>query len=351
MVRRDAENHLNRAVNRIIRSMDDDEFAQVLESLSPDETAAVSQAVRVRPGADGDLTDKGPQIRRRIMFAAQRMMPLVFAEILDGRMSERTEEYLGDDYENPSLGQVEELTEMLTSEFGLARTRVWFALLVSRRVIATPHIESVAAGIPGLELRPDVATNQPDTHVPETDESRREARRVRRQEQREARSRQRHADRRSRENNRKFRGPASTDSPPPVQEKTGPVVDPVPVTVRVFPHLGRYPKADPRHKLVGGIIISWIRFTSEPDTGKLRPCVILAVEEKRMVVKPLYSHARYGAGFWRAVEIRRWEEAGLSHLSWAGDEVHTVRRRDDIVGRLHVSDWNQICLGESQPDR
>ena len=343
----------NQAVARVMRAMTGDEFAQLLESLSEEDARAVSARLRARVAARGAPETNGAKLRTKAVFGTKQMIPLGISEIAAEQLDERAREVLGENYEDPSLEQVAQIAEVMCSEFGLPRTRLWFASLVARGVKASPHIESVAAGIDGLGLKPETPTPSTTFVSNEPDNETRESRRNRRREQREERARLRETAESSRRNNRRFRSrrdaPGTAGDPAETHEQTTVPAQPVPRERRVHPRLGRYPKADPRHELVGGIIIAWIRFTSEPDTGKHRPCVILAVEDRRMVVKPLYSHPRYGAGFWRAVEIMHWETAGLNHKSWAGDEIHTVRRFNDVIGRLHVDDWNRICLGESIP--
>ena len=343
----------NQAVARVMRAMTGDEFAQFLESLSEEDARAVSTLLRARLARRGNPETNGAKLRTKAVFGTKQMVPLGISEIAAEQLDERAREVLGDDYEDPSLQQVAQIAEVMCSEFGVPRTRLWFVCLVAKGVKAAPHIEEIAAGIDGLGLRPETAAPATSVLPSEPDEETRESRRARRREQRAERARLRESAESSRRNNRRFTSRRDTTDaaagPAEGDDQTSAPVQPVPRERRVHPRLGRYPKADPRHELVGGIIIAWIRFTSEPDNGKQRPCVILAVEDRRMVVKPLYSHPRYGAGFWRAVEIVHWEAAGLNHKSWAGDEVHTVRRFNDVIGRLHIDDWNRICLGESIP--
>ncbi|MFM8602284.1 MAG: hypothetical protein ACKODP_09435 [Actinomycetota bacterium] len=343
----------NQAIARVIRAMTADEFAQFLESLSEEDAREVSDLLRVRLAKRGEPETNGAKLRNKAVFGTRQMVPLGISEIAAKQLDERAKEVLGDNFEDPSLEEVAHTVEVMCSEFGLPRTRLWLACLVAKGAKASPRIEAVASGIDGLGLRPEAPAPAAQVLPDETDHETREGRRNRRREQREERARLRETAESSRRNNRRFKsrrvttvtttGPQGEDS-----HETEPAA-PVPRERRVHPRLARYPKADARHELVGGIIIAWIRFTSEPDNGKNRPCVILAVEDRRMVVKPLYSHPRYGAGFWRAVEIMHWEQAGLSRKSWAGDEIHTVRRFNDVIGRLHVDDWNRICLGESIP--
>lgn len=345
-----ADRQQNQLISRVVRDMTPHEFAEMLESLSETDAQKASRLLRARLARRGEIETAAQKLRDKVVFGTARMVPFALAVIASEQLDERAKEVLGERYGNPSREEVADLADIMSSEFGLPRTRLWFTHLVAIGVVATPHIEAVAAGIDGLELRPDTPDTSVTLPVNETDQETREIRRRRRREQRDERARIREAAESSRANNRRFdRRRGTRHELPEVDETPSEPTDTVPREWRTHPRLARYPKADPRHELVGGIIIAWIRFTSEPDTGKQRPCVILAVEDRRMVVKPLYSHPRYGAGFWRAVEIMHWESAGLDHKSWAGDEIHTVRRFNDVIGRLHIDDWNRICLGESIP--
>lgn len=341
----------NQAVARVMRAMTGDEFAQFLESLSEEDARAVSTLLRARLAGRGNPETNGAKLRAKAVFGTKQMVPLGISEIAAEQLDERAREILGDDYDDPSLEQIAQIAEVMCSEFGQPRTRLWFVCLVAKGVKAAPHIEVVAAGIDGLGLRPESAAPATSVLPSEPDEETRESRRNRRREQRDERARLRESTESSRRNNRRFkaRRSAASAGPTEINDEPPAPAQPVPRQPRVYPRLGRYPKADPRHELVGGIVIARIRFTQSPGEGKHRPCVVLAVEDRKMVVKPLYSHPRFGAGFWRAVEITHWESAGLDHESWAGDEVHRVRRFDDLIGRLHVDDWNRICLGESIP--
>ena len=345
------EKHQNQLISRVIRDMTPHEFAELLESLSEADAPKVSRLLRTRLARRGEMEPAAQKLRDKTVFGTVRMVPLGLAEIASEELDDRAREVLGERYADPSQQEVADLADIMSSEFGLPRTRLWFAYLVAIGVVATPHIEAVASGIDGLELRPEAPEPSSTSPTNETDQETREDRRRRRQAQREDRARTRKSNESSRANNRRFDRRRGTPDDPPVTEEITPAqTDTVPRERRTHPRLARYPKADPRHELVGGIVIAWIRFTSEPDAGKNRPCVILAVEDRRMVVKPLYSHPRFGAGWWRAVEIMHWESAGLSRKSWAGDEIHTVRRFNDVVGHLHIDDWNRVCLGESIPD-
>ncbi|MEY4392274.1 MAG: hypothetical protein RLZZ544_983 [Actinomycetota bacterium] len=342
-----AAQHQNHVISRIIRDMTADEFAQVLESLSQEDATTVASLLRKRLARRGLPENSADSLRKKLLFSSKNHVPLAFAEIIGQDLGNRSKEILGTSYENPTADEVGMLTEVLTSEFGVARTRIWYGLLVAVGVKASTHIETVARSIPGLDLAPHPSEGAPEIPGSVTDPSLRERRRERRQISRDMRARKRDSDRLSRRNNRKFDDkptgvPTAPMSSVPPETDTGPID----TGRRVFPHLGRYPTADPHHDLVGAVVVAWIRFTTEPDTGKARPCVVLAVEPHRLVVKPLYSNPRFGAGFWRAIEIIDWSQAGLRNKSWAGDEIHTVRRHENTLGRLTDNDWNRICLGE-----
>jgi hypothetical protein len=338
----------NQRVARIVRDMSDDEFRQVLESLSQQDADRVAALLHKRLARRGQRETSAAALRKKLLFSTKNLGPFSFADIVGQQMYERSEEILGDSFEDPSAQEVSMLTVELTTEFGFPRTRIWFGQLVAIGVTASAHIEAIARETPGLNLSPNLTEDVHDAPVTRPDQGLRESRRARRQHEREQREKKRRSDESSRQNNKKFNERSSHDpSELPVPEERSQTPDFVTNNHRIFPHLGRYPKADPHHDLVGAVIVTWIRFTTEPDTGKSRPCVILAVEPRRLVVKPLYSEPRFGAGFWRAVEIIDWSKAGLKNKSWAGDEIHTVRRRHDTIGRLSENDWNRICLGES----
>jgi hypothetical protein len=114
-------------------------------------------------------------------------------------------------------------------------------------------------------------------------------------------------------------------------------------------HLKRYLKASTSHAQTGQVNWGFISYgKNDPDEGKVRPCVIVAVAPRYYIVRPIFSRASRYAGVWRAVQIYDWQQAGLHHESVVGHETQKIAL-DKIrshIGELSLSDWNRICRGE-----
>jgi hypothetical protein len=129
---------------------------------------------------------------------------------------------------------------------------------------------------------------------------------------------------------------ATTDAPPFVNTK------------RIHPLISRFGEDAGIHEDVSRVGSTFVRFSGDPEGhGKERPVLVIAKTSKHFVVRPIYSHARWPAGSWRAVEIVEWKEAGLANNSFVGDETHKVKHKNlTLKGRLTLQDWNRVCLGE-----
>ena len=114
-------------------------------------------------------------------------------------------------------------------------------------------------------------------------------------------------------------------------------------------HLKRYLKASTSHAQTGQVKWGFISYgKNDPDEGKVRPCVIVAVAPRYYIVRPIFSRASRYAGVWRAVQIYDWQQAGLDHESVVGHETQKIAL-DKIrshIGELSLGDWNRICRGE-----
>jgi hypothetical protein len=108
-------------------------------------------------------------------------------------------------------------------------------------------------------------------------------------------------------------------------------------------------RAQTTHDLVGQVFWGFISYgKDDPELGKVRPCVIVAVAPKYFIVRPVFSRASRYAGSWRAVLIENWQDAGLDHESLVGHDTQKISK-DKIVSRigsLTTHDWNRICRGE-----
>ena len=101
-------------------------------------------------------------------------------------------------------------------------------------------------------------------------------------------------------------------------------------------HLTRFLKASTAHEEVGMVKWGFISFQKDdPNEGKDRPFVIVAVAPRYYIVRPIYTRASRHAGWWRAVLLSDWQDAGLLHESVVGHKTQKITR--DKV-RRHVGE-------------
>ncbi len=326
------------------------QLAAVLSSLSPEDLANVRRSLRIKRTLDGS-EESAAVLRSMVLMGVRKGWPGQFAESATAGPHATAMTVLGEDFDNPTEEETRRAIVAVLNEHGATLTCLWLAFLLSCEVRATPHIVKICSETPELDalINAEAPAESSATNF-ELLERERKDRSEQRASARELRRRKNESDNRSRANNKRFKRsriaePTSVENTTPTPSTDAPTDAPTP-TKLTFPHLGRWPKADPHHELVGSVVNAYVSFTSNWAEGKVRPVVVLAVEPKRVIVKPLYSRPRHGAGLWRAIEIIDWQSAGLLRKSWAGDEVHCVKKTSEPHGRLSLADWNRVCRGE-----
>jgi hypothetical protein len=123
---------------------------------------------------------------------------------------------------------------------------------------------------------------------------------------------------------------------------------------------------DPGDPLVGAVVSAWVSFADEPgrdsasgadpigpetagdptdsETGKARPCVVIAGAPEHLLVRPGYSDGGRKSRDWTSVPVHEWREAGLDQPTWIGGDSLRIARSvvASVIGRLSVADWNLL---------
>ncbi len=222
----------------------------------------------------------------------------------------------------------------------------------------------------------------------------RDARRRRRQEEAGERRRQREQARRAAEqlrSRRKVRPADPVRAPAPPDEPTR---RPAAPARRAAPTLFRRPRLTPSQArefdgedpLVGAVVVLWVPFAgdrdddleepgppsaggpdvdgagedgaeppdadssqpvdeeSEPEAGKLRPCIVIGVSADHLLVRPGYSDGGRKSRDWTSVPIQRWRQARLDQPTWIGAEILRLPRPElpPTPARLAADDWNAL---------
>jgi hypothetical protein len=269
----------------------------------------------------------------------------------------KTREALGENFENPSARRISELTDILLAEFGPLRTKLFYADAIDGLAKAKPHLLKEIASRPELAIDLFVHDESP-LEAPESrpapTEERKESRKEKRKSDKVARAllRKQETDARLIEKQRlldKKRVPEVGDTADRTDSGITVDVNQIAVSKLQHGHLKRYLKASTSHAQTGQVKWGFISYgKNDPDEGKVRPCVIVAVAPRYYIVRPIFSRASRYAGVWRAVQIYDWQQAGLDHESVVGHETQKIAL-DKIrshIGELSLGDWNRICRGE-----
>lgn len=109
--------------------------------------------------------------------------------------------------------------------------------------------------------------------------------------------------------------------------------------------LGRYPRVDHDHELVGAVVLAPIRFKGPVVGEKKRPCVVVAASGAgQLIVRTCYSEGGLRARDWRSVPIRDLDQAGLDRPTYVSMEERKVKRARviHVLGAVSDYDWNQL---------
>jgi hypothetical protein len=269
----------------------------------------------------------------------------------------KTRETLGEHFENPSARIISELTDILLVEFGPIRTKLFYADAIDGLAKAKPHLLKEIASRPELAIdlfvHDETPLEAPESRPAPTDEQK-ISRKEKRQSDKAARAllRKQETDARVIEKQRLLGKKRTTEVENTADRTDSDIADDVnqiAVSKLQHGHLKRYLKASTSHAQTGQVKWGFISYgKNDPDEGKVRPCVIVAVAPRYYIVRPIFSRASRYAGVWRAVQIYDWQQAGLDHESVVGHETQkiTLDKIRSHIGELSLSDWNRICRGE-----
>lgn len=270
---------------------------------------------------------------------------------------QKTRETLGEHFENPSARRISELTDILLAEFGPIRTKLFYADAIDGLAKAKPHLLREIASRSELAIDLFVHDESP-LEAPESrpapTEERKESRKEKRKSDKVARAllRKQETDARVIEKQRLLEKKRITEAENVADRTVSDIAEDmsqIAVSKLQHGHLKRYLKASTSHAQTGQVKWGFISYgKNDPDEGKVRPCVIVAVAPRYYIVRPIFSRASRYAGVWRAVQIYDWQQAGLDHESVVGHETQKIAL-DKIrshIGELSLGDWNRICRGE-----
>ena len=337
-----------------------DELVDVLKKLKNRELKLLSQVTNLRFGNSKNVTAefvslfKTQLLRRDPVINAE-----IFAKLSSIELLVFCEEILKESYEDPSESELEELTPQLVEKFGEFRTQLLYANLIDNEANATKIARKILSETGILPLRSKISQKSqvfaPVLNEPISEDVKR-GRRENRARQRDLRAAKRIQRReveleqkaisKQQKKNQIVKAVRVDREPDPIGATTD---APLFVnTKRIHPLISRFGEDAGIHEDVSRVGSAFVRFSGDPKgQGKERPVLVIAKTSKHYVVRPIYSHARWPAGSWRAVEIAEWKEAGLANNSFVGDETHKVKHKNlNLKGRLTLQDWNRVCLGE-----
>jgi len=345
---------------KVFQTAELDELIDVLKKLKSRELKLLSSLTNLHLGNSKFITAelvnlfKTQLLRRDAVFNAE-----IFAKTSSIELLVFCEEVLKESYEDPSESELNVLTPRLIEKFGKFRTQLFYANLIDNEANAAKLVRKMLCETGILPIRgnarPKSQVSAPVVNEPISEDVKR-GRKENRVKQRDLRATKR-AQRREVEleqkaiiklqkKNRVAKASRCQLAPEPNTSSSDAL--PVVNTKRVHPLITRFGQDAGIHEDVSRIGNAFVRFSGDPKGhGKERPVLVIAKTSKHYVVRPIYSHARWPAGSWRAVEIVEWQDAGLSNNSYVGDETHKVKHENlKLKGRLNLQDWNRVCLGE-----
>ena len=343
---------------QIIEQIELEDLRKLLNGLKSKELRVVTESLHIRPLSANKVSSYNAETVRAAtlrMFAAGGAITL--CQSIARPLERRTHEVLGDDYEDPSARQIRKLTETLIDEFGILRTKIFYAEAIDGAAKATPHLLKELANRPELQVDLDLHNESPidlGEPRPAPSEDQKATRKERRAIDRELRNTRRQQRVAARDANKQLRNEQKKrkrESPGLQDTDDEPVNEPQTIHLTKMEHglLRRYVKASTSHQDVGQLKWAFISFgKNDPSEGKVRPCVIVAVAPKYYIVRPVFTNAGRYAGTWRAVLLIDWRDAGLDHESLVGHETEKIRKQDvrGHMGSLSLRDWNRMCQGE-----
>lgn len=342
----------------VFKSTEIEEVLKILKELETRELKILSQTTNLRLNNSKFMTIEFANLfKLQLLHRDAETNARVFADLVSLKVLAFCKEILEDSFENPTEEQLAELTPRLVEKFGIFRTQMMYAICIDSEAVAANHATKILSETGLLPIRSNQRPESeiqvpavPEPTSPEVKQGRkanrvkqRDLRATKRAQRREAELEQR-AIIKLRKQNRIAE--ASQNEPETIDPNM--VALPRVNTKRVHPLIARFGEDAGIHEDVSRIGNAFVRFSGDPrGYGKERPVLVIAKTSKHYVVRPIYSHARWPAGSWRAVEIVEWQEARLSNNSYVGDEIHKVKHKNlTLKGRLTLQDWNRVCLGE-----
>ena len=339
-----------------LEKVDQASLRSLLNDLRSDDVRVMTKQIRIRALPAGHITAQHAELVRHAALTLYAAGAVRFVcHILVQDVAKRSKEILADNYGNPTARNVGQLTDQLLEQFGPLKTKVYYACAIDDEVSATRLLLKEISRRPEIQVDLYVHDESPVNVAeprPTPSEEVKSSRKERRLAERESRAARRSQESTSRRNekfvqSRRSKRPRGAK---PSDERGETVLEfPISVTKLRHGHLTRYRKASTDHPDVGAVKAAFVSYgKDDPQEGKTRPCVIVAVAPSYCIVRPIYSRASHFAGKWRAVVLTDWEEAGLDHESVVGHKTEKVRRH--LVGRhigtLTIQDWNRVCRGE-----
>ena len=345
---------------KVFNTAEINELKDVLKKLQIRELNVLSQMTNLHFGKSNFITTefinlfRTQLLRRDAVFNAE-----VFAKMSSIELLVFCEEVLKESYEDPNESELEELTPRLVEKFGEFRTQLLYASLIDDEAKAAEIARKILSESGILPIRENI---RPQGQIPtllvtepisddvkrgrkENRAKERDLKAAKRTQRREVELEQK-AIRKLQKKNQVVKTARADREPKPVVATTDAL--PFVNTKRTHPLISRFGEDAGIHEDVSRVGSTFVRFSGDPEGhGKERPVLVIAKTSKHFVVRPIYSHARWPAGSWRAVEILEWKEAGLANSSFVGDETHKVKHKNlTLKGRLTLQDWNRVCLGE-----
>jgi len=341
---------------QLIEHIETEDLRKLLGGLKSKELQFVAEQLHIRPMPVNGITTYMAELVRSTslkLFNSGSIEGL--CEVISRPLLKRTREVLGESFEDPSSKSIRKLTQILIDEFGSLKTKVYYAGSIDGQANATPLLLKELAQRPELRIDlflHDETPAEEQTPRPAPSTELKQSRKVRRASEKESRSEQRRqvlltrkADKkRIADQQEKLKNNVTVIASPTQIPETS-----IEIAKLEHRHLTRYVRAQTTHDLVGQVFWGFISYgKDDPDLGKRRPCVIVAVAPKYFIVRPVFSRASRYAGSWRAVLIENWNEAGLDHESLVGHDTQKISKNKiaSRIGSLTIHDWNRICRGE-----
>ena len=342
---------------QLIEHIETEDLRKLLGGLKSKELQFVAEQLHIRPMPVNGITTYMAELVRSTslkLFNSGSIEGL--CEVISRPLLKRTREVLGKSFEDPSSKSIRKLTQVLIDEFGPLKTKLYYAGSIDGQANATPLLLQELAQRPELRIDlflHDETPAEEQTPRPAPSAELKQSRKDRRASEKEIRSEQRRqveltrqADKKRIADQQKKLRNAVTVIASPIQ---APEASPIEITKLEHQHLSRYVRAQTTHDLVGQVFWGFVSYgKDDPELGKVRPCVIVAVGPKYFIVRPVFSRASRYAGSWRAVLIENWQDAGLDHESLVGHDTQKIPKNKIVsrIGSLTIHDWNRICRGE-----